>query len=142
MRRAFSRFFDNGTHVSSLSICVTLSYIPYLPFTKRAALRCTISNYRSCTFGGCARQWRCILGRTVQGRSKRFPLVFPDSPSGCASRMTTWSLLLNKQFISVFTSEDTDSVPKIPQKKYTNIGRKDISSCGWCYEIVNKSKCK
>ena len=29
---------------SSSSICVTLSYIPYLPFTKRAALRCTISN--------------------------------------------------------------------------------------------------
>ena len=49
--------------------------------------------YRSCTFGGGARQWRCTLGRTVQGRSKRFPLVFPDSPSGCASRMTTWSLL-------------------------------------------------
>ena len=34
--------------------------------------------------------------------------------------------LLNKQFSSVFTSEDTDSVPKITQKKYTNIGRIDV----------------
>ena len=37
---------------------------------------------------------------------------------------------LNKQFSSVFTSEDTDSVLKIPQKKYTNIGRIDITVDG------------
>ena len=49
--------------------------------------------YWSCTFGGGARQWRSILRRTVQGRRKRFPLVFLGSPSGCASRMITWSLL-------------------------------------------------
>ena len=34
--------------------------------------------------------------------------------------------LLNKQFSSVLTSEDTDSVPKITQK-YTNIGRIDVT---------------
>ena len=49
--------------------------------------------YRSCTFGGGARQWRCILGRTLPERSMRFPLVFLDSPSGCASEKITWSLL-------------------------------------------------
>ena len=76
MRRAFSRLFDNGTHVSSSSICVTLSYIPYLPFTNEQPYAAPYPTYRSCTFGGGARQWRCILGRTVQGRSKRFPLVF------------------------------------------------------------------
>ena len=32
MRRAFSRLFDNGAHVSSSGIRVTLSNIPYLPF--------------------------------------------------------------------------------------------------------------
>ena len=44
MRRLFSRLFDSGVHVSCSNICVTLSNIPYLPFTKRAALRCTISS--------------------------------------------------------------------------------------------------
>ena len=44
MRRLFSRLFDSGIHVSCSNICVTLSNIPYLPFTKRAALRCTISS--------------------------------------------------------------------------------------------------
>ena len=41
MRRLFS---DSGIHLSCSNICVTLSNIPYLPFTKRAALRCTISS--------------------------------------------------------------------------------------------------
>ena len=51
------------------------------------------TTYRSCSCGGGARLWRCILGRIVQGRSKWFPLVFLGSPSGCASRMITWCLL-------------------------------------------------
>ena len=38
MIRAFLRLFDNGAHVSSSSIRVTLSYIPYLPFTNRAVV--------------------------------------------------------------------------------------------------------
>ena len=115
MRRACLRLFDNGTYVSSSSICVTLSYVPYLPFTKRAALRCTISNLSELYFW-----WGCqtvalysrkdhtrLIGThyigvilslescqlSIRIRSKRFPLVFPDIPSGCASRMTTWSLL-------------------------------------------------
>ena len=44
MRRLFPRLFDSGIHVSYSNISVTLSNIPYLPFTKRAALRCTISS--------------------------------------------------------------------------------------------------
>ena len=44
MRRLFSRLFDSGIHVSCSNICVTLSNIPYLPFTRRAALCCTISS--------------------------------------------------------------------------------------------------
>ena len=41
MRRLISRLYDSGIHVSCSNICVTLSNIP---FTKRAALRCTISS--------------------------------------------------------------------------------------------------
>ena len=44
MRQLFSRLFDSGIQVSCSNICVTLLNIPYLPFTKRAALRCTISS--------------------------------------------------------------------------------------------------
>ena len=44
MRRLFLRLFDSGIHVSYSNICVTLSNILYLPFTMRAALRCTISS--------------------------------------------------------------------------------------------------
>ena len=44
MRRLFSRLYGSGMQVSCSNICVTLSNIPYLPFTKRAALRCTISS--------------------------------------------------------------------------------------------------
>ena len=40
----FLRLFDSGIYVSCFNICVALSNIPYLPFTKRAALRCTISS--------------------------------------------------------------------------------------------------
>ena len=36
MRQLFSRLFDSGIHVRCSNICVTLSNIPYLPFTKRA----------------------------------------------------------------------------------------------------------
>ena len=66
-------FFNSGIHVSCSNICVTLSNIPYLPFTKRAALRCTISSLSELYFWRGARQWRCILGRTLPGRSMRFP---------------------------------------------------------------------
>ena len=44
MRRLFSHLFDSGMQVSCSNICITLSNIPCLPFTKRAALRCTISS--------------------------------------------------------------------------------------------------
>ena len=45
--------------------------------------------------------------------------------------------LLNKQFSSVFTSEDTDSVPKTTQKKYTNIGRIDVTVDGVMKLLTN-----
>ena len=67
----FSRLFDNGTHASSSSssICVTLSYIPYLPFTKRAALRCTISNLSELYFWwGC--QTVALYSRKDRTRAK------------------------------------------------------------------------
>ena len=51
--------------------------------------------------------------------------------------------LLNKQFSSVFTSEDTDSVPKITQKKYTNIGRIDVTVDGvmqGSYAVIKSHK--
>ena len=50
--------------------------------------------------------------------------------------------LLNKQFSSVFTSEDTDSVPKIPQKKYTNIGRIDVTVDGVMKLLTNLNASK
>ena len=80
MRRAFSRLFDNGTHVSSSSICVTLSYIPYLPFTKRAALRCTISNLSELYFWwGC--QTVALYSRKDRTRAKKaVPLSFSGQP--------------------------------------------------------------
>ena len=50
--------------------------------------------------------------------------------------------LLNKQFSSVFTSEDTDSVPKITQKKYTNIGRIDVTVDGVMKLLTNLNASK
>ena len=64
---------------------LTFSYILYTCLSRNEQPYTAPSlTYRSCTFGGGARQWRCILGRTLQGRSKRFPLVFRCSHSGCA----------------------------------------------------------
>ena len=79
-----SCLFDNGIHVSSSGICVILSnsYIPYCLSQIEQPSAAPSPSYRSCTFGGGARQWCCILRRTVQGRSMWFPLVFPSIPSG------------------------------------------------------------
>ena len=75
-----SRLSDSGINNSCTNICNTLSNIPYLPFTKPAALRCTISNLSELYFGVGARQWHCILGKTLLERSTRFPLVFWVAP--------------------------------------------------------------
>ena len=77
----------------------------------------------------------------------RNPLVLPERfPVSRLEilRLVEKAELLNKQFSSVFTNEDTESVSKITQKKYTNIGRIDVTvdGPGWCYEIVDKPKCK
>ena len=65
MRRLFSRLFDSGVHVSCSNICVTLSNIPYCLSRSEQPCAAPSPVYRSCIFGGGARQWRCILGRTV-----------------------------------------------------------------------------
>ena len=104
MRRAVSRLFDNGTHVSSSSICVTLSYIPYLPFTKWAALRCTISNLSELYFWwGCqtvalySRKERTVsVSETVCYRT-----FFISFDLTLFSKINTWTCMSHVQQITM-----------------------------------------
>ena len=80
MTRLFSCLFHSGIHVSCSNICVTLSNIPYLLFTKRAALRCTIYSLSELYFWRGCQTVALYSRKDLTGEKHAVSLSFSGQP--------------------------------------------------------------
>ena len=144
MRRLFSRLFDSGVHVSCSNICVTLSNIPYLPFTKRAALRCTISSLSELYFWwGC--QTVALYSRKDLTREKyAVSLSFSGQPFMLRLRKDNLEFAFDVMTSSMCFVHSKSSLTVTPRylASFTSSSTcPDNSCCAYLVDLSYRSSC-